>query len=323
MELTNNFGTKSTMSNFIKTENRQSYFSIELISITSFSEKQQWERDNLAEMMDLVFVGMTVGDEWYSFLSADETRYYYFLKSETRKRVGQLRKLCQKHLPSGEEFAIAGYDKVTFYTKLKQFQNSPEWVPIKQITHYQEFTEEELELTQFDNRDNWFPWQREVYDKLFDEKNNIKQADDRKIVSIIDTDGKKGKSFFLKWLCYGYPKQFLKLGYGTASQLRSGVLNNGPKRCYFIDLPRTQGFYDKKTDLLSVVEEIKNGHVMSSMYGKGGVLMMPPPHIFIFSNEALNYQCLSKDRWEVYTLTEEPQPRLKETLKNGVLLKKD
>jgi hypothetical protein len=91
-------------------------------------------------------------------------------------------------------------------------------------------------------------------------------------------------------------------------------MNHGPKRAYFIDLPRTQGFYDKKGDLLSVIEEVKNGHVMSSMYGKGGVLIMPHPHIFIFSNEALIYQ--------VYTLTEEPQPRLKETLKSEALLKK-
>lgn len=312
--------SNSTMS---KLETRHSYFSVELISLNDFEEKEQSEKDDLLEMMDFLFVGMSVKDDWYSFLSTDGRHYVYFLKCETRKRLGQLRRLCEKHLPSGEEFAIAGYDKVTFYTKLKQFQNSPEWVPIKQMTHYQEFTEEELELTQFDNRDNWFPWQREIYDKIFDEKKNIKRADDRKIVSIIDDEGKKGKSTFLKWICHSNPKDFLKLGQGSASQLRAAVLNNGPKRCYFIDLPRTQGFYDKKTDLLSVVEEIKNGHVMSSMYGKGGVLMMPPPHIFIFSNEALNYQCLSKDRWEVYTLTEEPQPRLKETLKNGVLLKKD
>jgi hypothetical protein len=312
--------SNSTMS---KLETRHSYFSVELISLNDFEEKEQSEKDDLLEMMDFLFVGMNVKDDWYSFLSTDGRHYVYFLKCETRKRLGQLRRLCEKHLPSGEEFAIAGYDKVTFYTKLKQFQNSPEWVPIKQMTHYQEFTEEELELTQFDNRDNWFPWQREIYDKIFNEKKNIKRADNRKIVSIIDDEGKKGKSTFLKWICHSNPKDFLKLGQGSASQLRAAVLNNGPKRCYFIDLPRTQGFYDKKTDLLSVVEEIKNGHVMSSMYGKGGVLMMPPPHIFIFSNEALNYQCLSKDRWEVYTLTEEPQPRLKETLKNGVLLKKD
>jgi hypothetical protein len=99
-------------------------------------------------------------------------------------------------------------------------------------------------------------------------------------------------------------------------------MNYGPKRAYFIDLPRTQGYYDKKGDLLSVIEEVKNGHVMSSIYGKGGILMIPPPHIFIFSNEALNYQSLSKDRWEVYTLTEEPHPRLKQTLTSEAFLKK-
>jgi hypothetical protein len=254
-------------------------------------------------MMDFLFVGMSVKDDWYSFLSTDGRHYVYFLKCETRKRLGQLRRLCEKHLLSGEEFAIAGYDKVTFYTKLKQFQNSPEWVLIKQMTHYQEFTEEELKLTQFDNRDNWFPWQRELYDKIFDEQNNIKQADDRKIVSIIDTDGKKGKSFFLKWLCYWYPKQFLKLGCGTASQLRSGVIRNGPKRAYFIDLPWTQGSDNRMCNLISMVEEVKNGHVVSTMYGRGGSLIMPNPHIFIFSNKPLKYNYRSSDRWDIYRVT--------------------
>jgi len=294
--------SNSTMS---KLETRHSYFSVELISLNDFEEKEQSEKDDLLEMMDFLFVGMSVKDDWYSFLSTDGRHYVYFLKCETRKRLGQLRRLCEKHLPSGEEFAIAGYDKVTFYTKLKQFQNSPEWVPIKQITHYQEFTEEELELTQFDNRDNWFPWQREVYDKLFDEKNNIKQADDRKIVSIIYADGKKGKSSFLKWLCYWYPKQFIKLGYGSASQLRAAVLNNGPKRCYFIDLPRTQRSDDQMCNLISVVEEVKNGHVVSTRYGKGGSLIMPHPHIFIFSNKPLKYNYLSSDRWDIYRVTDD------------------
>lgn len=139
------------------------------------------------------------------------------LKCETRKHLGQLRRLCEKHLPSGEKFVIAGLDKVTFYTKLKQLQNSPEWIPIKQVTHYQEFTEAELELTRFETRDNWFPCRQQIYDQLFDEKKNIKRADDRKIISIIDNEGKKGKSTFLKWICHSNPKDFLKLGYESAS----------------------------------------------------------------------------------------------------------
>jgi hypothetical protein len=77
-------------------------------------------------MIDLIFAGMSVGEEWYSFLSTDGTRYYYFLKTETRKRLGQLRKLCQKNLPSGEEFYLEGYTKGNFLKKVKEFQSSPD-----------------------------------------------------------------------------------------------------------------------------------------------------------------------------------------------------
>jgi hypothetical protein len=171
------------------------------------------------------------------------------------------------------------------------------------VTHYQEFSEAELKLTRFDTRENWFPWQAEIYNKIFDEKKNIREADDRKIISIIDEEGKKGKSSFLKWICHSNPKDFIKLGHGSASQLRAAVLNNGPKRAYFIDLPRTQGNDDRMCNLISVIEEVKNGHVMSTMSGRGGSLIMPHPHIFIFSNKPLKSNFLSRDRWDIYKVT--------------------
>lgn len=271
---------------------RHSYFSVELISIISFEEKEQSEKDDLLEMIDFVFIGMNVKDEWYSFLSVDGTRYLYFFKSESRKRLGQLRRLCERNLPSGEKFAIVGHDKSKFYAKIIQLKKSSKWIPIKQVTHFEEFSKDELELDKFENQEYWFTWQKDIYNKIFDESGNILKSDPRKIISIIDEEGKKGKSTFLKWICHSYPKEFLKLGFGSSSQLRASVCNNGPRRCYFIDLPRTSAKDDKIPNLISVIEEIKNGHVMSTMYGKSGSLIMPHPHIFIFSNKPLSYNSM-------------------------------
>ena len=53
---------------------------------------------------------------------------------------------------------------------------------------------------------------------------------------IRDKDGKKGKSSFVKWLYYNHPLDIARLSSGTASQLRSDVLNKGIKKCYIIDL---------------------------------------------------------------------------------------
>jgi hypothetical protein len=193
-------------------------------------------------------------------------------------------------------------------------KSSPDqWILITQNTsEIKDFTEEELELTHFEESEKLFDWQREIYNQLFEKdlstgEPKIKKADTRQIVSIIDRDGKKGKSTFLKWLAFKYPTECLKIGYGSASQLRTAVVNNRPRKIYFIDLPRTPGKKDKMEDLISAVKEIKNGHIMSAMYGSGRSLLMPHPHIVIFSNQPLNYNFLSKDRWKVFEITDQLQ----------------
>lgn len=288
----------------LKIESKYSYFSVQLTSIVGFETRPESDREYLLEMVDIIFLEMNVDDEWFSFLSKDRYHYIYLFKSESRKQLEQLRRLCKKYLPSADDFIITGYNKLKFQAKLKQLQNSPEeWIPIKLLAHYKEFSKSELELEKFDNQQYWFPWQKDIYFKIFDEKSNIIKADQRKIISIIDDKGKKGKSEFLKWICYNHPKDCIKLSQGSTSQLRAAVINYGPKRCYFIDLRRTEEDDDKLVNLMSVIKEIKNGHVMSTMYGLNQSLIMPYPHIIIFSNRALNYNLLSKDRWEVYEIT--------------------
>ena len=40
------------------------------------------------------------------------------------------------------------------------------------------------------------------------------------------------------------------------------------------------------------------------MYGHGTTLLMEPPHIIVSSNYHMKYHLLSKDRWNVFTITE-------------------
>lgn len=145
---------------------------------------------------------------------------------------------------------------------------------------------------------------------IFDETGNIREADDRTILTIVDKDGKKGKSSFIKYLCWRRLSSIVKLGYGQAHQLRSSVIAGGPKEVYIIDLPRTRGKNDNMDDLLSVIEKIKNGFLTSPMYRKSKHLMMRPPFVIVFSNDHLPYEKLSKDRWECYEMTESEKPKL-------------
>jgi len=148
-----------------------------------------------------------------------------------------------------------------------------------------------------------YPWQQEVHQYLFGTRDflnpgEFKKADDRTILAIVDIHGNSGKSKLTKYLCYKHEKDVIKVAFGTAQQLRSAVISAGAKKVYILDIPRTLGLTDDITDIVSVVEDIKNGFVCSSMYGKYEKLMMEPPFIILFTNKPLSENLLSKDRWD-------------------------
>jgi hypothetical protein len=147
------------------------------------------------------------------------------------------------------------------------------------------------------------PWQNTLLNFFYDEsKERFLQSDDRSIYWVQDEIGTTGKSKFVKWLCINRPKEVVKIIYGSPSQLRSAVIGAGVRRLYIIDLPRTSGKDDSLDNILSVVEDIKNGHIVSNMYGRHSQLLMDPPHILIFSNQSCPTKKLSDDRWQIYRI---------------------
>ena len=167
---------------------------------------------------------------------------------------------------------------------------------------FEEYKGEDIKL--FDDKENWYPWQKEIYSKIFYENNSFKKSDERKIISIIDKTGNCGKLSFFKWLFYNHVKDIGKIGYGTASQLRASITNIGVKKLYIVDLSRAKGREDREEDLLAVLNETKSGFVTNAMYGSGITLMMNPPHIIVSSNYEMKYELLSEDRWEFFEILE-------------------
>jgi len=51
-----------------------------------------------------------------------------------------------------------------------------------------------------------------------------------------------------------------------------------------------------------MVEDLKNGFLVSAMYGKNQTLMLDPPHIVVISNMECPEKMLSKDRWTRYLI---------------------
>jgi hypothetical protein len=147
-----------------------------------------------------------------------------------------------------------------------------------------------------------FKWQVELFNIfLYPDKKGITPSDARTIHWVNDSTGCSGKSLFTKYLCFNYPS-CVKISFSTATQLRKSLARLGQRQMYVVDIPRTLGREDSIDDLISVLEDLKNGHITSSMYGEYDCLFMNAPHVLIFSNTLPNVSRLSKDRWKIWTI---------------------
>lgn len=125
-------------------------------------------------------------------------------------------------------------------------------------------------------------------------------ADDRTIIWIADMVGNNGKSKLMKWMKCKSTIDCTRVPMGSATQIKTSVIEKGPHDVYMVDLPRTVGKEERIQEIYSALEEVKNGWVESAMYGKAAELIMEPPHVIIFSNAFPTLSCMSLDRWKVY-----------------------
>lgn len=162
------------------------------------------------------------------------------------------------------------------------------------------YTGKDIEV--LDDKEKRFPWQDSIINEIFVQgKTIIKDADDRTIVWISCTKGGTGKSKLVKWACY-HNDNIVKISFGTSSQLRSALIAAGPRKVYFVDIPRTLGSDDSIHSLMSALEDLKNGYIVSSMYGKNQSLLLDPPHIVVFSNKECPKTMMSADRWKTFSI---------------------
>ena len=128
------------------------------------------------------------------------------------------------------------------------------------------------------DKNNWHPWQTYLGQLLFTKSGSIKPANGRSLIAVYNKSGNVGK-----------------LTYASSSQMRSAVIENGLKKKYLIDLPRTQEKQDNEYEILSILEDVKNGKMISNMYGKSRKLLTHPNHLIVFSNYLLDPERLTQD----------------------------
>lgn len=158
------------------------------------------------------------------------------------------------------------------------------------------------DITFLESENSRYSWQDDLFKEFFDQDETfIKAADSRTIFWITDEQGCTGKSKFVKYCCFSNPN-CAKVSFGSSTQLRSSLIALGRKKLYFIDIPRTLGKEDHLEDLITVLEDLKNGFLVSCMYGKYQSLMMDPPHVVVFSNQYAPFNHMSSDRWKAYKI---------------------
>lgn len=116
---------------------------------------------------------------------------------------------------------------------------------------------------------------------------------DRKIIFVVDTVGNTGKTWFTKKYFSLFPDSVQQLSVGKRDDIAFAI--NESKRIFFFDLPRSSSEFLQYT----VLEQLKNGAVMSNKYQSRNKTLEHVPHVVVFMNERPDMSKLSIDRYEI------------------------
>lgn len=278
--------------------NKNTFFSLDIKIPDEHVHSESYLND-INDSIDQILYSMGASDtDLYKIYRKDGTRISVLFKAINRKRKGQLNKFCTRFLKDDIEFEAKGILKEDLMFSLAQAKTNPNYQIEAEQRDY-----DGSDIKVFENKANWYPWQIDLYNMIYNKDGSIKEPDPRAIISIVDFEGASGKSSFFKYIyLQDEEKNIGRASYGTAQQLRSAIIGQGVKKIYIIDLSRAKSRADAQEDLLSVLEDCKSGFILSPMYGQAKELIMAPPHIIVSSNYMFNTELLSKDRWHVYEL---------------------
>lgn len=144
-------------------------------------------------------------------------------------------------------------------------------------------------------KDAPYPYQKTILDE-------VKGRPHHRILNwVIDSKGNQGKSSFAKYVVVN--KVGLSLTYGKTSDILNLVSKFDKQRFYLFDLSRTKPKDIDSNDVYATLESIKNGYFINTKY-ETGVWINDPSHVWVFCNHPPATERMSKDRWQVWSLTE-------------------
>lgn len=143
----------------------------------------------------------------------------------------------------------------------------------------------------------WRPWQEKII-ALIDQEPN-----DRTIVWITDKRGAGGKSLLTRWLKANHKAEYMKY-FGRTSDFMTNIAESLKRgwdgRCLIADLPRDA----EKKNLYEPLESFKDGMIQTSKY-IGTSTLIDAPHVIVMANFSPDLSKLTRDRWQLYTISED------------------
>lgn len=131
-------------------------------------------------------------------------------------------------------------------------------------------------------------WQQHLHDEL-----TLNDADDRKVKYIIDEEGRKGKSWFCRWMFSEYPDDVQILGVGKKEDIAHMLDTN--KQIFLVNCARGQMQYVST----ALLENMKDRIVPSPKYGSRMKMWYKKVHVVVFGNEAPDETKMTEDRYDI------------------------
>lgn len=164
------------------------------------------------------------------------------------------------------------------------------------------------------SEDDMFEWQLDII------KSVKYEPDDRIVNWIYDKNGGKGKTQFIKYcwenekekMCWitpnGTQRDIMALFY---EELKGGWRGD----TIMINLAKSATAASDMCHIYTVIENFKDGTIYTSKY-KGGKMMTPSFHVWVYSNMFPDVERLSEDRWNILKIGDKKE-FVPVTLKKG------
>jgi len=140
----------------------------------------------------------------------------------------------------------------------------------------------------------WRPWQQWLANYL------SLPAHEREIIVILDRVGNTGKTYFMKNWKILNQDTVCNITNGKTSDLMHVIAKKPCLNTVLINLPRS--VHGKIN--YEAIEQAKDGEFTNTKYDGFEVTILPP-RMVIFTNEPLNWEACSKDRWKIMTFVDD------------------